>query len=357
MTLLGTLLGTVLPLAVASAQQGSPEVVRQKRAPSEDNAAKLYELAIVELDRGLRVGKDLLPASFPHGLIIQPGRMILPSGTEAELAEKVAQAIADSVLMRALFVQAAARSTCTLSPVDPERHRIRMLRMGQLLDLMEMHANAVLAEQPVAACDDACAMLQCARHLQLARCAPAVVGEDPQLAVLRIQKRALSILDRALPAVCREPRWSGNAPRYEAILRTCSVSMADHEQFARIYLDGIPALVELHRARLRDMHMHVAGGFDQEAMVRSLQATVAAVVKRPVADQVSFAAWCTAIDQRRLTALQPPAERASVTEKATYGMAQLALISGNGVGEAIRENAQLLERCREAIQLAVKPGH
>ena len=95
MTLLGTLLGTVLPLAVASAQQGSPEVVRQKRAPSEDNAAKLYELAIVELDRGLRVGKDLLPASFPHGMIIQPGRMILPSGTEAELAEKVAQAIAD----------------------------------------------------------------------------------------------------------------------------------------------------------------------------------------------------------------------------------------------------------------------
>ena len=46
-----------------------------------------------------------------------------------------------------------------------------------------------------------------------------------------------------------------------------------------------------------------------------------------------------------------------MTGKATYGMAQLALISGNGVGEAIRENAQLLERCREAIQLAVKPGH
>ena len=325
-------------LAIARGQ-----VVRSKPATEQDNAATLYALAVAELERGIRSGL-IAPHSRPK-VQVANGAMIrvLLQGTGEPEAPEEDDSVRNSVMARSLFQQASARPVCRFGKefaVGSTGDK----RLQRLVDLITLHARANLKEKPVATCDDACTLLRYVRHRRNG------LGTDAAVALRRVESQALQMLHDGLVALRRDRNWAAHAARYAIELDAHAKAATGIEAYTAMFCREIPELIALHQPRLRDMHMNVAGGYDEIAMRRYLDQLTAKIFAKPESGKVTFGQWLRLVDERTKTMLVAPADDASIKDKATYGMAQLVFLGRTSASKNIREAAELTEKCRDALR-------
>ncbi|MFT4841024.1 MAG: hypothetical protein ACI8UD_001552 [Planctomycetota bacterium] len=349
-------LGVVFLLAAARGQVVPPKPDRVPyRMPARvaDNAATLYSLAIAEVTRDIKSGRLKWPARpQPNARILNAGVVLAFQfgvfDTEPERPAETLQAVARSVLGRSLFRQASARPACQFG-VNFAANGPGALGLKQLVRLIGWHAQQALANQPILTCEDGITLLRYVRHRR------AGLSEQAGIELGEQEERALRLLHGGLEALKRGPTWREHRARFAAELDLHAQSAISPEHYRALFCRGIPELVKLHRPRLRDMHMKIAGGFDADKMTRHLEAVVAKVFATPSSTDVSFGQWLSLVNQRTMTAIEPLPETAGVTEKATLGMLQLVLMSGGPMARSIQTTTQWTEQCQQVLQLDSAP--
>jgi len=313
-----------------------------------DNAAALYSLALEEFERGLPGGFEL-KSSFPgmgaraltngEVLVIVDGKVLI----DGEAEQKGREAVEKTVLARSLFAQAATRSRCVFQAASPKERDHRRQALLQLRELVRFDAQLQLEEDPQAACEGACTLL----HFCHQQSAVIQLGEVE--ALMRAEKNALDLLRLGLEALRGERRWRELRGRYAAILdQHLARRFRGHDVKAAI-LKEVVDVVELHRPRLRDMHMHVEGGFDQNKMVARLHEIFLQCMAGQENSEPSLAKRLATIELRLRKTLPSPLPSASVREKATYGMAQLILPQGIVIDAQDREVVAAIKRCQAVL--------
>lgn len=318
-----------------------------------DNAATLYSLAIAEVTRDIKSGRLKWPARRqPNARVLNAGvALVFQFGVveaEPELPAETLQAVERSVLGRSLFRQASARPACQFG-ASFAANRPGGVGLKQLVRLIGWHAQQALAKQPILTCEDGVTLLRYVRHRR------AGLSEQAGFELGEQEERALRLLHGGLEALSRDPTWPEHRARFAAELDLHAQSAISPEHYRALFCRGIPELVKLHRPRLRDMHMKIAGGFDADKMTRHLEAAVAKVFATPSSTDVSFGQWLSLVNQRIMTAIEPLPDSAGVTEKATFGMLQLALMSGGPMARSIQATAQWTEKCQQMVQLEGTP--
>ena len=322
--------------------------VAGSRPRKADNGAGLYDLAVAELRRSLPEGVRTSISQWPNG---RPPVLFAANGWPANDADRQATAVEggegleETVMARSLFAQAATRSSCVFEPgsVAEELQREEGLRV--LASLVELQARTKLDEAPRLACRDACTLLRYCDH-QSQR-----FGLTGMHQALIRELRALRLLKEGLKRLPSGAAASGVRARCTASLQAHVARRFSFQRGAmeRILMQGVDDTLQLHRGRLRDMHMHVEGGFDQAAMQKRLRQIVQRCMP-PAADKdaviASLADWLALVERRLAEVLTAPGEAASVTDKATYGMAQMVLPKGQKLAAANDQVLAMIESCR-----------
>lgn len=331
----------ILGVGAVLAQQAAP--ARPKTA---DNAAGLYQLAVAELARSLpqgapRAGVQLLPGERDEDVVVGPGGDVEVGGE----AVGMAAALAQTVLARDLFAQAAARQSCSFAAIPAAERASLEEGLARLAELVKADALANVDASPLVTCRSACALLSLAYHLHCAN--DGALEEmggalDDELAALRL-------LEAGLSKLAGGARVRPDHDRLKAFLVAHQARRFNDWNVELAILRGVDVAVEMHSGRLRDMHLHVEGGFDQPAMVERLREILTGCMDPPRASGESLADWLAAVEQRLVKRLQQPRPDASVTEKATYGMAMMVLPNGRELSAANAAVMARFLRCEELL--------
>lgn len=317
------LLLAMLTATVVTACPGQEAAGKRRR---EDNAAPLYELAVAEYER--------IVAKLQAG-------------------EAGAESWARTALARSLFAAAATRTRCEFATATKMQAAQRQAGLIELAKLVRSHGLAHAKTRPELACRDAVTLLQFHRHWfrEIA------VDEVPDL--LDKEWHAVALMRAGLRAMQLDRAWPVRRKRYAAGLLAYQQRRRDLTRLQGSILEAVAEKVELHRARLRDMHMHEAGGFDAGAMVRRLQELVrkcmarADVRTRNQQPGVGVGVWLTVAAQSLPEVMPKPPKDASVADKATFGMAQLLMATGS-VGASVSRNQSALDECRSLLARPAK---
>ncbi len=346
MSCLGLVLSSVATGGVCSAQ-----TFKVAPAKKVDNAATLYALALAELSRIAPDGSISVPKNVPKGArapaLPQRVQILIDANVvnHDPGPERTSRLLKQTALARSLFAQAATRANCAFAVVPARQAAERDAAFAKLVELVIGNAFLNVESNPSVACDDAITVLRFYSH----RSQGAGVGK--LLEMFPLERQALDMLKRGLTNLRVDRYWAARSKRYVAALQEHKASRFQENAIAATVLKGVKEKVELHRARLRDMHMKVPGGFDQAKMCKQLEGVVAKCMDVPDAEGMHIADWLEQVEKRLAVVMPKPLEDASVTEKATYGMAQLVVPRGTRVAQENRWNLAVMGACFELIKM------
>lgn len=326
------------------------QTVKVAPAKKADNAATLYSLALAELDRSLpqALAKKIMsgaPQQAIQGVfLLQDGNLVAPE----VLAERTEQLLTKTVLARSLFAQAATRAKCEFGVAVGRGAWQRETELNRLAELVQTSALSNMEKNPAVTCQDACTLLHYYYH-QSSRS-----GLTDMHALFGKEKRALTLLKNGLGKLRGNKLWDAHVARYSVVLDEHERRRFKMHDIHAAILRGVVDAVELHRGRLRDMHMFVEGGFDQAAMCKRLQAVLTKCMDTPQPGDGALGDWLATVERRLPLFMPMPKEDASVTEKATYGMAQLVLPRGVMLAEDNAGVVRLIGQCRDIMRVSPK---
>ncbi|MCK5941250.1 MAG: hypothetical protein KAI24_04700, partial [Planctomycetes bacterium] len=300
------------------------------RSHPHDNGAPVYELAIAELDA---VDADLraaLPQRYQRQLTQQHGCAFFG---DAGGAEPWRAAVDVALPALALFDQATARRHCRFGAGDALERARRIAVMTRLTAARGWLAAGAGDAERAAAC--ACTLLRHARHVDASEWILHTTRND-------LEEQALRILDAALAHPLAGPVRAKVQARTARRLQAIIDGQRDHTLPA-LLLRELDAMLQLHHARLRDVHQKVEGGYRREPF----RARVIAAIG-PCADSertFEAAAWLEAAEARRQQLLREVPD-VTTTEKVARGFAVMMLSGAQETADAHRRLVDVAARVR-----------
>ncbi|MEZ6038010.1 MAG: hypothetical protein R3F29_11045 [Planctomycetota bacterium] len=312
----------------------------QERAPAQAPAAGLYQLVLTEW-RACKAKGVQLPVQAQSVRSVL-GR-IESSQEDDDAAETAWRAIAEpTAVVRDLLAQAAAapigewRVPSGHSGVDAASD------LDDLATLVEGLARRALEQQSDAAAWTSLMLLRHSRHLQ-ATASGAFVAAGHTAA-----RRATSLLQAALPKIPDDDAHAALRARCIDEIDQFLNGDLDPHLVRKAMLDGIPARLEVHRSRLRDMHQTTPGGYDDERMRAAIEHELTLVLDEcDRRHQTTGRPW--RMELHELARAPRARDQADVTTLAARGMVDLALHSLDGSSRAETAYQATLLSCRDTL--------